>query len=94
MGFDLNESLKYYLSDPTTVPTPEATTALTDCENDLESLTNGLIDEELTSIIDAIAESPDTVTRSVNLDSLQFLLKYEPYLTIMEIQISLQFALR
>lgn len=76
VNFDLNESLKYYLSDPTSVPTPEAATALTDCENDPESLTSSLIDEELTPIIDAIAESPDAVTRAANLHSLQFLLKY------------------
>ena len=76
MDFDLNESLKYYLSDPTSVPTPEAATALSDCENDPESLTNSLIDDELTPIIDALAESPDAVSRSANLDSLQLLLKY------------------
>ena len=75
VDFDLNESLKHYLSDSASVPTPEASTALADCENDPESLTSSLIDDELTPIIDAVAESPDAVTRAANLDSLQFLLK-------------------
>ena len=76
VDFDLNASLKFYLSDPTAVPTAEAATVLSDCENDPEALANGLTDEELTPIIDAITESPDVVLRSSNLDSLQFLLKY------------------
>ena len=76
VNFDLNESLKFYLSDPTTVPTPEAATKLSDCENDPETLSSGVIDEELNPIIDAVTENPDAVARSANLDSLQFLLKY------------------
>ena len=74
--FDLNESLKFYLSDPTTIPTPEAATLFSDCENDPEALIDGIIDDGLIPIIDAIAENPDAVACGANLDSLQFLLKY------------------
>jgi condensin complex subunit 1 len=76
--FDINESLKFFLSDPATVPTPEADSALVDCENDPESLTNGLINGVLNPIVDSIAENPEGVTRSSNFDSLQFLLKCAP----------------
>jgi condensin complex subunit 1 len=78
VNFDINESLKHFLSDPTTVPTPEADPALVDCENDPESLTNGLINGVLNPIVDSIAENPEGVTRSSNFDSLQFLLKCAP----------------
>ncbi|EER42782.1 condensin [Histoplasma capsulatum H143] len=43
MDFDINESLKYYLSDPSSVPTPEADPELLDRENDPESLTSPVI---------------------------------------------------
>ena len=78
VNFDINESLKHYLSDPATVPTPDADSALTECENDPESLTSGLISAVLNPIVDAIAESPDALTRSSSFDSLQFLLKCAP----------------
>ena len=76
--FDLNLALKHYLSDPATISTPEADAGLVDCENDPESLTNGLINGILNPIIDAIAENPDGLTRSSTFDSLQFLLKCAP----------------
>ena len=76
--FDINDALKYYLSDPATVLTPEADSALVDCENDPESLTNALVNEVLNPIVDSIAENPDALMRSAIFDSLQFLLKCAP----------------
>ena len=73
--FVINDALKYYLSDPASVATPEADGALLDCENDPESLTNSLVNGVLNSIVDSIAENPDALTRSSTFDSLQFLLK-------------------
>lgn len=76
--FDINNALKYYLSDPATVPIPEADGTLVDCENDPDSLTSGVINGVLNPIVDAIAENPDALTRSSVFDSLQFLLKCAP----------------
>jgi condensin complex subunit 1 len=78
VNFDINESLKLYLSDPTTIETPEADAALVECESDRESLTNSLINSVLNPIIDSVAENPDAITRSASFDSIQFLLKYDP----------------
>lgn len=78
MEFDINDALKHYLSDPATVPTPEADRTLVDCENDPESLTGGVINGVLNPIVDAIAENPDALARSSSFDSLQFLLKCAP----------------
>lgn len=36
--FDINDGLKHYMSDPATIATPEADSALVDCENDPEAL--------------------------------------------------------
>lgn len=78
INFDINEALKYYMSDPATIPTPEADSNLVDCEIDPESLTNSLINTVINPIVDSIAESPDAITRSASFDSLQFLLKCVP----------------
>ncbi|KAK2812158.1 hypothetical protein FQN50_001515 [Emmonsiellopsis sp. PD_5] len=78
MDFDINESLKFYLSDPASVPTPEADPELQDCENDPELLTGPLIEGVLNPIVDAVAENPDGLARSSFFDSLQFLLKCAP----------------
>lgn len=78
MDFDINDALKYYLSDTASVATPEADGALLDCENDPESLTNSLVNGVLNPIVDSIAENPDALTRSSAFDSLQFLLKCAP----------------
>ncbi|KAL8756051.1 MAG: hypothetical protein Q9184_004623 [Pyrenodesmia sp. 2 TL-2023] len=75
MEFDINDALKHYLSDPATVPTPEADGTLVDCVNDPDSLTSGVINGVLNPIVDSIAENPDALTRSSSFDSLQFLLK-------------------
>ncbi|PTB65762.1 hypothetical protein BBK36DRAFT_1135552 [Trichoderma citrinoviride] len=80
ISFDINDALKHYMSDPATIPTPEADAALFDCENDPEALTNQVINPVLNPIIDAVADNPDAILRAVNIDSLQFLLKYTPYI--------------
>ncbi|KAJ6009742.1 hypothetical protein N7499_004858 [Penicillium canescens] len=74
--FDINDSLKYYLSDPATLPTPDADPELLDCESDPESISPALVDNVLNPIVDAVAENPEGLTRSSIFDSLQFLLKY------------------
>lgn len=73
--FDINESLKSYLSDPATISTPEASSQLINCENEPDSLTLPLISEALDPIVDAIAANPDALMQSANFDTLQFLLK-------------------
>ncbi len=78
VDFNINDSLKYYLSDPATISTPEADSALVDCENDPESLTNSLINSVLNPIVDSVAENPEAITSSSTFDSLQFLLKCAP----------------
>lgn len=78
VNFDINEALKLYMSDPATIPTPEADASLFECENDPESLTNSVINPILNPIIDAVAENPDAITRSAYFDSLQLLLKCAP----------------
>ncbi|KAK6062645.1 Condensin complex subunit 1 [Seiridium cupressi] len=78
INFDINDALKHYMSDPASVVTPEADSALVDCENDPETLTNAIINPVLNSIVDAVAENPDFITRSAYFDSLQFLLKCAP----------------
>ncbi|KFG79605.1 condensin complex component cnd1 [Metarhizium anisopliae] len=80
ISFDINDALKHYMSDPTTIPTPEADSALFDCENDPESLTNPVINPVLNPIVDAVAHDPDAILRASNMDSLQFLLKYTSFL--------------
>jgi len=75
INFDINEALKHYMSDPASIPTPEADSSLVDCENDPESFNNNVINPVLNPIVDAVADNPDTITRSANFDSLQFLLK-------------------
>lgn len=76
--FDINESLKLYLSDPATIPTPEADSQLVDCENDPDALTLSLVSETLDPIVDAIAANPDALMQSAHFDTLQFLLKCVP----------------
>lgn len=73
--FDINELLKLYLSDSTAIPTPEASSELLDCENDPDSLNSDLVNNALDPVIDAIAENPEALGRSVIFDTLLFLLK-------------------
>lgn len=76
--FDINESLKLYLSDPTTIPTPEADPSLTDCEQDPESLTASLVNNVLNQVVDDVAGNPEAISQGATFDSLQFLLKCAP----------------
>ena len=78
MEFDINESLKQYLSDPTTIPTSEAHATLVDCENDPDSFTTALVNSSLNPIVDAVAANPEGIANSSHFDSLQFLLKCAP----------------
>jgi condensin complex subunit 1 len=74
--FDINESLKQYLSDPSTISTPEADPALAECDNDPDAFTTGLIKSVLNPVIDAVAEAPDAIAQSAHLDTIQCLLKW------------------
>ncbi|KAL4894348.1 armadillo-type protein [Aspergillus ambiguus] len=78
--FDINESLKYYLSDPASIPTPDADSELLDCETDPDQLSPNVVDNVLNPIVDAVAENPESLARSSFFDSLQFLLKYSSFL--------------
>ncbi|KAJ5537941.1 hypothetical protein N7494_007420 [Penicillium frequentans] len=80
--FDINESLKYYLSDPSSLPTPEADPELLDCESDPDQLSPALIDNVLNPIVDAVAENPEALTRPLIYDSLQYLLKYTTFVPV------------
>jgi condensin complex subunit 1 len=79
VDFDINDAIKDYDNDPASIATPEAPQALQDCENDVEALSSpALINSELNVVVDAVAESPDAITRSSCFDTLQFLLKCVP----------------
>lgn len=78
MEFDINQALKFYLSDPLSVQTSEADSQLVDCENDPDALTLPLINGVLNPIVDQIANNPEELTRQSSFDSLQFLLKCGP----------------
>jgi condensin complex subunit 1 len=78
VDFDINESLKLYLSDANTIPTLDAAPELLDCENDPESLSPALADTALEAVIDVVTESPEGLSRSSAFDTLQFLLKCVP----------------
>ncbi|KAF2478136.1 uncharacterized protein BDR25DRAFT_250737 [Lindgomyces ingoldianus] len=84
INFDINESLKHYSIDPASIATPEAPSELVECEHDPESLTPALINSELNPVVDAVAESPDAITRSSYFDTLQFLLKCVPVISLHE----------
>jgi len=77
-SFDINESLKQYLSDPTTIPTPDADPNLAECDNEPDSFTNALIKSVLNPIVDAVAESADAIAQSSHFDTIQCLLKCAP----------------
>ncbi|KAL5114391.1 condensin complex non-SMC subunit Cnd1 [Pleosporales sp. CAS-2024a] len=79
VDFDINEAIKLLDSDPSMIPTPEASRALQECEDDPEALSSpDLVNSELDAVVDAVAESPDAITRSSVFDTLQFLLKCVP----------------
>lgn len=85
VDFDINKSLKLYMSDPATIPTPEANSDLTDCELDPDSFTPRTIDAALEPIVEALAENPENVLRSDVFDTIQFLLKCVPTTTMTEV---------
>lgn len=76
--FEVNTALQTYLDDPQSILTPEADSALTDCESDADAFTPGLINSVLNPIVDAVGENPESITQTSNLDSLLFLLKCAP----------------
>jgi condensin complex subunit 1 len=78
INFDLNEALKLYLSDPTTIPTPDADSVLVECESDPGTLTLQVVNAAINPIIDSIAGGPDALTGTSSFDTLQFLLKCAP----------------
>ncbi|KAJ4991414.1 condensin complex subunit 1 [Stagonosporopsis vannaccii] len=76
VDFDINEAIKLFDSDPSTIPTLEAPQALQECEEDPEALSSlSLINSELNPVVDAVAENPDAISRSHVFDTIQFLLK-------------------
>ncbi|KAK5957645.1 condensin complex non-SMC subunit Cnd1 [Knufia fluminis] len=74
MDFDINESLKLYLSDPASIQTPEAAPEIADADTD--SLDQSVIADVLEPIRDSIHDHPDALNRSTSFDTLQCLLKY------------------
>ncbi|GJC77205.1 hypothetical protein ColLi_00043 [Colletotrichum liriopes] len=86
VAFDINDALKHYMSDPASIPTPEADGSLFDYENDPEGLTAAVVNPVLNPIVDAVAENPEAITRSAHLDSLQFLLKPRPFIVFLLLQ--------
>ena len=76
--FNINESLKLYLSDPATIPTPEADSQIIDCETEPDLLTAQLVDGVLEPITQALADNPGALTRGSIFDTLQALLKCAP----------------
>ncbi|KOS22173.1 Condensin complex subunit 1 [Escovopsis weberi] len=80
VDFNINDALKFYMSDPMAISTPEADAALVDCENEPDDLTNQVMNPVLNSVVDSITVNPDAVLRPSNMDSLQFLLKYSSHI--------------
>ncbi|KAF1967505.1 hypothetical protein BU23DRAFT_542597 [Bimuria novae-zelandiae CBS 107.79] len=80
-NFDVNEAIKHYDSDPAQIATPDAPRELQDFEHEPERLQEegAVINAELNAVVDAVADSPEAITRSSNFDSLQFLLRFSSY---------------
>jgi len=78
LEFNLNDALKRYLEDPSTIATPEAPSDLVDCEDDADALTSAVVNGALNPVVDAVAESPDAILRQGNFDTIAFLLKCAP----------------
>ena len=75
-SFDLNTALKDYLNDPASIATPEADSALQECESDPDALSGSLLNGVLNPIVDAIAQNPEAISQPWVFDSLQCFLKY------------------
>ena len=84
--FDITTALQTYLDDPQSILTPEADSALVDCESDADAYSPGLINSVLNPIVDAIGENPEAVTQASNLDNLLFLLKCAPTVSLQDPQ--------
>ncbi|KAB8345860.1 hypothetical protein FH972_022915 [Carpinus fangiana] len=80
IDFDINESLKLYLSDPSSIPTNEVDSSLVECESDPENFTLPLINGVLNPIVDAVAENPEALLQSACFDNIQYLLKFSSHL--------------
>ena len=76
--FDINESLKLYLSEPASIPTPEASSELLDCEHDPDNFSPAIIDAALEPVVGSLSENPENIFRSDVFDTIQFLLKCAP----------------
>ena len=63
---------------PASIPTPEASSDLVDCETDPDSFTPAVVDAALEPIIDQISENSENILRSGVFDTIQFLLKCVP----------------
>lgn len=81
-AFDINDAIKNYDSDPATIATPDAPRELQDFEHEPERLRDeaGVINSELNTVVDSIADSAEAITRSANFDTLQFLLRFSSYI--------------
>lgn len=80
--FSISDALTAYLDDPQTILTPDADAALLDCENDPDAFSTSLINGVLHGIADAVGENPEAILQSAHLDSLQFLLKCAPTISL------------
>lgn len=80
--FSISEALTAYLDDPQTILTPDADAALLDCENDPDAFSPGLINGVLHGIAEAVGENPEAILQFTHLDSLQFLLKCAPTISL------------
>lgn len=73
MDFDINEALKLYLSDPSSISTPDAAPEIADADSDTLDATT--LSEALQPIRDAIHENPDALNQGTFFDTLQCVLK-------------------
>ena len=73
--FNINESLKQYLDDTTSIQTPGVDVALLECSDDPEQFTPSLIASVLDPIVESIVNNPEAISRSSVFDTLQCLLK-------------------
>lgn len=80
MDFDINESLKLYLSDPASIQTPDAAPEIADTDSD--GLDQSAVVNVLEPIRDSIHDHPDALARGPSFDTLQCLLKYVPTLSL------------
>lgn len=73
MEFDLDESLKQYMSDPASISTPEANIEVADLDKD--NVDQTVVTDALEAIRESIHENPDTILQGNALDTIQCVLK-------------------